>query len=52
VIADLVVAAKLRADQEGVAARSGPLAKHCQPLHIEEELGTRAAYSGAGAFAR
>jgi enolase len=51
-IADLAVATNCGQIKTGSLARSDRLAKYNQLLRIEEELGTQAAYAGAGAFAR
>jgi enolase len=51
-IADLAVATNCGQIKTGSLARSDRLAKYNQLLRIEEELGTQAAYAGAGVFAR
>ncbi|MBN9021279.1 MAG: phosphopyruvate hydratase [Rhizobiales bacterium] len=51
-IADLAVATNCGQIKTGSLARSDRLAKYNQLLRIEEELGTQAAYAGAGIFAR
>jgi enolase len=51
-IADLAVATNCGQIKTGSLARSDRLAKYNQLIRIEEELGTVAAYAGAGLFAR
>ncbi len=50
-IADLAVATGCRQIKTGSLSRSDRLAKYNRLLRIEEELGERAIYPGAGAFA-
>ena len=49
-IADLAVATNCGQIKTGSLARSDRLAKYNQLIRIEEELGTSAAYAGAGCF--
>ncbi|MEO6091580.1 MAG: phosphopyruvate hydratase [Novosphingobium sp.] len=51
-IADLAVATNCGQIKTGSLARSDRLAKYNQLIRIEEELGSAAAYAGAGAFGR
>jgi enolase len=51
-IADLAVATDAGQIKTGAPARSERVCKYNQLLRIEEALGTRARYAGAGAFAR
>jgi len=51
-IADLAVATEAGQIKTGAPARSERVCKYNQLLRIEEALGTRARYAGAGVFAR